>query len=1143
MVTFGAIARLSVLFLVPSIGALGQTHTTGRIAGTVKDQTGAVIRAAEVTVISRATGEERKAITDTAGKYAVPFLLPGDYQVNITASGFKKLLFENVKAVVTETTTTDAELLAGTVSEEVTIHTAAALIQTDGPQLGRVIDARTASELPTATRNFTHLLGLSPGVAAFLPDNSTLGRNSQNVSVNGARLGQNNFQINGMDASAGTPSLQFADPAPETIQEFKVQTSLYDASFGHAGGGQIQVITKSGANDFHGAAYEYFGNDALNANNPFLKAAGATRPVLKRNIFGATLGGPLQKNKSFFFVSYQGIRERNGAIRNSLSSNVLIAGGLTDDRSEETLVRTFSVASINPVALGLLNARSPEGSFLIPTPQADGRYSGSAASRFREDQFNTNVDYKVSERNWMAVKFFFSDAPQTRAIDGAANVPGFPTDVQNNSRFLSVQDIHTFNSRVTNEARFGYNFISGEVVTRQSIKDTDIGIARSTADDYPGLPLIGIATSAGGILFGTSALLDFQAKQPSLTFADALSITRGSHRVRTGAEIRHREFNRNLPILTFGVINFDTFNDFLIGKTASAVLANGVPGFNLRATDYSFYIQDDWKFASRLTINLGLRYELGLSPYDTRGRIATFDTELYRPPLPVSPGTPIGPPAGGLVQAGNAIPEFDLPDVPNVGKRVLRSIDPNNFAPRVGIAYSPFESARLVLRGGYGIYYSRKPFSTIVNTVTSAPFHLITARVGAPFEDPFFPPPREDQFPVIPQGVLLSGSTLDRNMRTPYVHQYGASVQYLFTNDMMSEVAYVGTRGLSLLRQVAINQARLASPDRPIINEVTGAVITTNTSTNAGLRAPFQGIVTGNTTSGFLQNQTTAQSTYHSLQASLTRRLSRGLQLLTAYTYAKSIDNASGGVSATGGVSDTGAIQGDQTDNRANRGVSDFDRTHRVVLGYLWELPEPVFARRSNVARLFFSRWQIGGIVTAMSGLPIDIVDGGAATFYLGQGGGGARPNWAPGATLGTATSSVPPGYFFNPFAFARPIVLAGQVIPSSSGTATAAANGTDFGNVGRNVLRGPWQTNVDFSIIKRFRIAESKNIEFRAEFFNLFNQVNLANPISNLNAVPLSGGSFDPATGRIISPGDFGRIISTSNNPRLIQFALKFNY
>jgi hypothetical protein len=271
---------------------------------------------------------------------------------------------------------------------------------------------------------------------------------------------------------------------------------------------------------------------------------------------------------------------------------------------------------------------------------------------------------------------------------------------------------------------------------------------------------------------------------------------------------------------------------------------------------------------------------------------------------------------------------------------------------------------------------------------------------------------------------------------------------------------------------------------------------------------------------------------------SLTKRLSRGLQLLASYTYAKSIDNASG----VGGL-DTTIILGNQLDDRANRGVSDFDRTQRFVLSYLWDLPSPAFTAKSKVGGLLLSGWQVAGIITAMSGQPFDIVDGAAGSFYFGANPNSplARPNWAPGATLATATSNVPAGYFFNPSAFARPVVQTGELIPSSNGMAIAGASGTDIGNVGRNVLRGPRQSNVDFSIIKRFPIRESKNIEFRAEFFNLFNHVNFASPISNLNAVPaISINSNGQITG---DPGDFGRIISTSNNPRLIQFAAKFNF
>ena len=1131
--------------------AFAQTQTTGRIAGSVKDQNRALIVGAEVITTSKATGEARKVTSDDAGSYSVAFLPPGEYRLSISANGFEPRVFPAIRVSITETTTRDATLIVTGVTTETVLITAAPLLQTGGPQLGRVVDARTVSELPLATRNFTQILGLSPGTSVYLPDNTVVGRNSQNVSVNGSRVTQNNFQINGIDANAGViRGIGFANPAPETIQEFKVQTSLYDATFGRAGGGNIQIVTRSGTNDFHGVAYEYFGNDALNANNPFLKAAGARRPVLQRNIFGLTTGGPIQKDKTFFFVSYQGTRERNGASRlNSISSSVLVAAGLTDDRSEQTLRATFNLPSINSTSLALLNARSATGAFLIPTPQANGRYSGSSISLFREDQFNANLDYKVTERNWLAIKFFFSNAPQTVALPGAANVPGLPVDQVNNNRLLSIQDIHTFNGNVTNEARLGYNFIRADAATQQPLKDSDVGITRSTASAFPGLPLIQINLNAGGVVFGTSALQDVQGTLPSTTFADTLSITRGRHSIRTGMELRYYEDNFNARVLTRGTMAFNDFNAFLAGTVSTSLIANGITNRSLRANDYDFFVQDDWKFSGKLTLNLGLRYELDLPPYDTRGRMATFDPSLYKPrPLSDTAVTGLTVPLGGFVQAGNAIPQYDLAAVRNVSKRVLRSIDPNNFAPRVGFAYSLLASGRLVLRGGYGIFYSRTSFTSSSNSLFSPPFYLLGVRIAPLIGNPFFLVPSQNQFPTLVPGVSLFGLTFDRNMRTPYVQQFNLSAQTEISKDMVLEVAYVGTRGLNLLRQVAINQARLASPQRPIVNEVTGAIITTNTPGNAQARAPFQGVATNNGPTGFIQDQTTAQSSYNSFQLSLTRRLARGLQVQASYTFSKSIDNASGqgggsgtnGLINSGATSETSAIVGDQLNNRANRGVSDFDRTHRLVVSYVWGLPKPAFAGRATAGRWLFSDWQVAGIVTTMSGLPIDIVDSNVGTFYFGAVGGSARPIWAAGQT---ATSNIPPGYFFNPFAFARAVVLAGQLIPSSNGTATASATGTDFGNVGRDVLRGPRQTNVDFSVIKRFPINESKNIEFRAEFFNLFNHVNFANPISNFNAVPSSG--INQNTGQIIpgNAGDFGRIISTSNNPRIIQFAVKLNF
>ena len=1143
-----------VLLFSSSISAFGQSQTTGRIAGTVKDQNGAVIPGADVTVVSKAKGEQRKTTTDAEGNFAVLFLLPGTYSVNVTAHGFDSLLFENVQVVITETTLVNANLtVAGVTVDPVDVRIAP-LIQRDGPQLGRVVDSRAVSDLPLATRNFTQILGLFPGTAVDLADNTAVGRNSQNISVNGARTTQNNYQINGVDANniRNNNLIGIAVPAPETIQEFKVQTSLYDATFGRSAGGNIQAVTRSGSNDFHGAAYEYFRDAAFNANDPFLKAVGVNRPVLNRNVFGGLLGGPIRRDSAFFFISYQGTRERNGASINSLSSAVLIAPDLTDDRSEQTLRTTFNVISVNPIALALLNVKLANGQFLIPTPNANGRYSGSAPSSYVEDQFNTNIDYRVNERNWLAVKFFYSNSPQTLALFGSVNVPGFAAEQEPANGLISLQDIHTFSSTIINEARIGYNFRHQRSFPQEPVKDSDVGINRVNREAIPGLPLIRIAPAGGGIVFGTaSILIDQRIASSSNTIADILSITKGNHSIRIGTEVIYYQQNATENLNVRGQIDFDNFNAFLTGTVRQSVFGTGISDRSLRATDYSFFVQDDWRISRKLTLNLGLRYELDMPPYDTSGRNVTFDPELYKPRLAVdSNGNPIGPPIGGFVQAGNVIPQYDQPDVPNVGKRIVNSIDPNNFAPRVGFAYSPLDSGSLVVRGGYGIYYSRISYTHLSTAIQLPPNYIVGRRSNPPFADPFFAAPPVDQFPTFVPGVNLATLAFDRNLRTPYFQQYNASVQYAVSKDIALEIAYVGGRGLNLLRNVGINQARLASPQNPIINEVLRAlnlpesVITTNTPSNAQLRAPFQGASlssAGVSVPGFGLTETTAQSTYNSLQISATKRLSKGLQFLAAYTYAKSIDNASGGAIGAAGI-DSGSISGNQLDSRANRGVSSFDRTHRFVFSYLWDLPRPPFTTRSTVGRLLLSDWQLAGIITAMSGLPIDIVDSNAGSFYLGANNGLSRPSWAPGATRETATSNIPAGYFFNPFAFVRPTVLSGHVIPSSNGAATAGATGTDFGNVGRNVLRGPAQINVDFSVIKRFPIRESTNIEFRAEFFNLFNHVNFNNPISNFNAVPST--SINPNTGQITgNPGDFGRITSTSNNPRLIQFALKLNF
>jgi hypothetical protein len=1103
-----------------------------------------VIARAEVVLENSATSDKRAAATDETGSYSASLLPSAAYDVTIRAPGFNRAVFHNVAVGPAETITINASLQVAQSTVEIMVSDAPPVVRSDSSELSSMIDSRRLEALPLSARNLLQLLIIAPGVTAPLTNNSAIGRNSPNVSVNGSRVTQNSYQINGVDANDISlhDLADVAVPAPESVSEVNVQTSLYDATVEGAGG-SLQVVTKSGSNFLHGGAYEYFRNEVLNANDANLKAVGEGRPVMRRNAYGATLGGPLRKNRAFFFVSYQGTREANGATDQSLYKSVLIAPGLSNDRSAAILINTFGVPSIDPIALNLLNQKLPNGQFLIPTPQtADGRVTGTAVSTYHEEQFNSNLDYRAGGRDSLTGKFFFAHAPLFSALAGSnfgtpASLPGFGTQITIDNRVLSLQEIHTFNQTAVNEARFGYSFIRHDELPQESLEDTAIGIQRSTASQYPGLPLILLARDQGGASIGTSDIT-YRGSTPSLSLGDVLSLQRGKQNLRLGGEIRHSEWGARAAVFSYGEIDFPTFNDFLIGNTGLSQFAIGDTSFShlgtglthrdFITTDYHLFAQDDWKVSSKFTVNLGLRYELDLPPYDSQGRIGGFDPALYRPPLEVNRnGFPPGPPAAGIIEAGNALSRYSLPGVTRVGKRIVKSIDPNNFGPRIGLAWSPLNSGRLAIRAGYGIFYSRPSFFYLALGYFAPPFFLDSDTSGQPFSNPFANAPPDSSFPLIQPGSSVSAEVIDRNARTPYTQQFNSSVQYELLRNTTLQIAYAGSRGAKLFRGVALNQARIASLNHPLTNAVTGVVITDNTIENAPLRAPLQAV----STAFFILNESTAQSTYHSLQATFKRQVSLGLQFSASYTFSKSIDNASnpgGGANSDGsldrsGGQDTANVWGNQLTARANRGLSDFDRTHYFVFNCVWGLSEPAFARTSAATRLLFSNWQLSGIVTAMSGLPTDIFDPTGGSLY---GLVGARPNWAPGANRRTAMTSIPPGYYFRPSAFAEATAQAGQPIPSAHDpTALAGDLGTDIGNVGRNVLRGPNQSNIDFSAGKRFPLTESKGFEFRADFFNLLNRANRDNPISDINT------------------SDFGRIVAFSTGPRIVQFSLKFSF
>jgi len=1130
--------------------AAGQSRTTASITGTVRDVQDRVIPRAAVLATSAETGEKRQFITDESGGYVFLALRPGSYDLRFSADGFSKDVFNGISVGAGDTLTINATLKIATSATEITVNATTPLIRTDSSDVSATLDKTTLVATPLANRNALQLIAATPGANAALTNNSALGRNSPQVSINGARVNQNSYQLNGVDANdiAMHDLGNVAVPAPESINEIKIQASTYDASVSGAGGGAIDLQTKSGTNQLHGAAYGYFRSDSLNANDPNLKSVGIPRPVLQQQVYGADLGGPIRKDRLFYFVSYQGLRSKSGATWDSLYSNVMIDPCLTNDRSEAALVANCGVASLDPVSFSLLNQKLPDGQFLIPTPQKDGLVSGTSPSTYRENQFNTNLDLHLGAKDELTGKLFFARAPLFSALGesafGAApTLPGFGTHIDVTNALAVLRESHSFNPSTINEVRIGYNYIYRAEDPEEPVKDSTVGIHRITSEQFPGLPLIYLTRSQGLTAIGTNELT-LRNASPSVSFIDLVSLQRGRHDIRFGGQIRRSEWRvDSANAASYGEIDFETFQDFLAGNTEFSVLGTGQSQADFHATDYHLFVQDNWKISRNLTLNLGLRYELNLPPYESLGRIGGFDPGLYRPQLQVDEsGYPMGPPAQGIIMAENASPQISLPDVTRVDKRIFESIDPHDFAPRIGLAWSPLDSGRMAVRAGYSISYSRPSFLYLGLNFASPPFYQAAVSFGGPFADPFPDALPSTSFPQVRQGASLASpwSFVDRNNLNPYFQQFSVSVQYELQRDMVLQLAYVGSRGLRLYRQVNTNQASIASIDHPIVNAVTGEVITTNTNDNASLRAPLQGVDPGM----FSLNESSGQSTYHSLQASITRRYSRGLQFAAAYTYSKSIDNTSatgGGAYADGSLNlsngvDTSGVIGDQLKPRANRGVSDFDRTHRFTLNFVWALPVPKGWGKAKASRELVTGWQLSGFVTAMSGLPIDLFDPAGGSLYGSV--YGARPSWAQGASRGTVVAHPPAGFYFNPYAFAEALIGPGQDIPSTNDpTALAGDFGTDYGNVGRNVLRGPSQSNVDLSLAKSFSLRENKTLEFRADFFNALNHANRSNPVSDISAATLD------ASGRILDPGNFGRVLGSDSSPRIVQLSLKFTF
>lgn len=1118
------VGLLGLLLLALCGFAMSQTATTGQIAGTVADPTGAVVSGAKIILTSDA-GVKRELTSDATGHYAFPLLPPGKYSLEISSSGFAPAKIQLIDVRITTTSIVDVPLrLAAAQAESVEVTAQPPLVNADSATAGRVIEQNTIRQLPLPTRNFQQLLTLTPGASGSLANSSELGRGDASISVNGNRSTSNLVVINGIDANSigtnSTPNL--AVPATDTLQEFIVQTSLYDATQGRASGGIVAAVTKSGTNQFHGNAYEFYRNDVLNANNYFLNKASIKKPVYERNQFGATLGGPISKDRAWFFLSYQGTRETNGtSLTNSLST-VFTPGNLTDDRSDaalNTLAQSMGLAglaSISPQSLAIMRLKLPNGQYFVPSsPVNTGNATPVATpitstSKFREDQLNGNIDYNVSTANHLAVKFFWANNPTTQALynlfgtGNALQAPGNPTNVDLRNRVISIGDTHVISPSMINDLRFGVNWIKGITLPDEPFTASDFLMSTPLQSLYPGAPLIGITNLMD---LGASPLADNISDVRSWTWADTLTWSKGRHNLKFGGEFKYHQSNLVFNAYTRGQLVFSNFASFLQGRAASSIIGSGVPDRQNSANDFALFFQDDWRVSNRFTLNLGIRYDVYGQFSEEEGRYVAFDPALAtKVAIPAAAGGGYAI-TGGFVQAGNG----SLPNIPKV-QNGLVDTDWNNFGPRIGFAWKPLDTNSLVVRGGYGMYFDRPSARLLNSQVFASPYYSIAiaggnAALWPNIASPFFKVPTPDKYPLnfgdatkfpfggpplfapvdyifgipltLTAAVPSTGVYPDRhNFRTPYVQQFNLGAQWEFQPNFLLDVSYVGSAGTKLYRLRGLNA--LSTPLQSI----------TTTPYYPGL-SPYSNAIFG--TYVF---QSSARSNYNSLQTSLTKRYSNGLQFLASYTWSHSIDNYSGG--------DTNDLVGLPAEQATSDyfASSDFDRRHRLVVSFVYDLPK-FYKGGNRFANGMFNDWELAGIGTWQSGVPFSVV---------GYSVGIVTSSWADLASGRTIESATKTGdvserldAYFDKTAFTLPA--------------------TGWGNAGRNILRGPDQRNLDLSIVKFFKIRESQKFEFRTEFFNVFNTVNFANPVN------------------VFTSANFGQVVRTTTGPRVIQFGMKYSF
>ena len=1155
------------LICIVTLLLLGFTSTTyaqdvtARIDGQVTDPNGAVITQATVTLTNTRTGEVRTTQSDDNGSYTFTLIQPGMYDLSVKAAGFKEYLSKGLELSVNDRKTINIPLETGAVTESVTVTTEAPLIQTT-PTVGDVVENRRVVELPLNNRNFMQLLTLVPGVTSS--GSSEIGIGLTNVvdfSVNGTRRNSINFLVDGVsNTDVGSGITLLTIPTVDSIQEFRVITSIPGAEFGKSGGGVVNLITRGGGMDFHGGVYHFLRNDKLNANSFFNNASGTfgpndqqvrlglntagqervPRPKLRYNNFGYLFSGPViipglyneDRDKTFFLFSQEfrriirapsnvapitvpSLLERQGNF--SETGNAAIFDPTTGLQFTNN---TIPDARINPIARSLL-ALYPEPNVPSTTPgRAPNRFAVTTPNIQNTRQETIRIDHNFSSLHRLTGRYT-RDLSDTRELGGlffGVTIPDVATtDTTVPGEVLAISLTSSFGPKVVNEFVFTFsgNAITTDLVGRYN---SDFNVPNNELFEQNNSNLPPVIDVTGSPTIGSGQLFD--VKYQNWNPKNNLTMIFGNHTLKTGFDISWESKDENAANLTQGRYGFTGLQtrvtgvtsgiglaDFLLGRASSYTEPERDVTVALRFGRTEFYVQDTWKVRPNFQLDYGLRYYRFRQPIDQDNVLATFLPSLYNPALaPVcanvscsSFNTATFNVTNGFAYAGQNSP---------FGRRVQLK-DTNDWGPRIGFAWDPWNNAKSVIRGGYGIYYDQALVGIVEqNSFTTPPFNNSNSPTGTVAS----PIPFGNPAPVSPatRGNLGTVNATTDPWVTPLIQQWSLTFQQEVARSALVEIGYAGSAGNHLIRPVDIN----APTPAEIVAAATGvagcdtALNSANNPANCiNLARPFRGF------GSIIDRQTSATSRYHGLLTSFRLRPTRGITAQIAYTFSKNLTDA---------TNDRDAIDIPQirTNLQLERAVSRLDRPHVFVASYVYEVPtfSSGFAA-SGVGKALLSGWEIAGITTAQSGLALNRVVQGAVTVPAR----GTRPN-----IVSDPLENIPVNpnggipYAFNPFAFRT--TLTGQI-----------------GNSPRSPFRFPSQFFTDLNLTKNFHITERYRVQFRAEFYNIFNKTIFNDVFQTIpDRLPT-----DPAFNSIsnlAAVSQFGQFFST-RDPRQIQFGLKFYF